>query len=410
MGAAIVIMLAIFIYNVIKTFINLPRSYLYYRKIQNSDKGYKALTLGLTAVAAGDTKVAAKQAQRTQKFLKNDNGLPLLLKAQAARMQGHEEEAIKSFTALIENKEAGFLGVRGLLQAALDHNNHGKALDLARQALKIHPKQPWILNLVYDLEIKECQWDCALKTLGRAKKLKTMSLDKIKSDKVALLIAKSDDQIILTKNNEAVELLEEALRINPGFSPSALRLAQLYSDMNKPRKARLIIEKCWRNAPHPDLAHFWISLIPAKKSNDPIERMRWFSKLYKLKSKSTRSNLEAGHVAMKEGLWEEARGYLLKAETLEPTAELYKMLRDLERMSAQGEEAAQRWDDLAKSAMPAPKWICRETGCSYKEWSVIAMPHGSFNTIEWGTHALSNERQARNFEHFMESALIEAPR
>lgn len=410
MAAVVVILCAIFIYNVIRTFVDLPASYMRYRDIQNREKGYRALTLGLTAVAAGDTKIAAKQAERATKLLKNDNGLPLLLRAQAARLQGQEEDALKSFAALLENKDAAFLGVRGLLQAALDHENHSKALDLARQALKIHPNQPWILNLVYDLEIKEHKWDDALQTLRRGRQLKTLSPAQAKSDEVAILIAKSNDQSSLTKNDEAIRSLQSALSINPGFSPTALRLAEIYLETNKRGKALKVIEKAWKSDPHPDLADFWCSMIPPKKAGDAMARMKWFVRLYKLRPKSARSNLEAGHVAMKEGLLGEARAYLTKAEKLEPTNELYKMLADLERLSGQGEEAAKAWLAKAENASPNRAWICKETGRHYKDWSPVAKPHGSFNTIEWASPELSVSAAPATFENMMTEALIEAPR
>lgn len=138
----VAIMLSIFLYRVIKTFVDFPRSLGRYNEIRRKEKGYEALTIGLTAVAAGDARVALAQAKKTRKFMPEDTGLPLLLQAQAARLDGREEDAARSFTALLEDKNASFLGVRGLLQRALDGDDPAAALSMARKALDLHPKQP----------------------------------------------------------------------------------------------------------------------------------------------------------------------------------------------------------------------------------------------------------------------------
>src|SRR5262245_23719039 len=55
-------LLAIFVYNIIRTFVDFPKAYRRYSEIKSREKGYRALTLGLTAVAAGDAKAAVYQA------------------------------------------------------------------------------------------------------------------------------------------------------------------------------------------------------------------------------------------------------------------------------------------------------------------------------------------------------------
>lgn len=408
MAVGVIVLIAIFLYNLVMAVVKFPASYKRYRDIRNREKGYHALTLGLTAVAAGDTAVASKQAELATRYLKHDTGLPLLLKAQAARMRGQEEEALKSFAILLENKDAAFLGVRGLLQAALDHNYHDKALDLAKQALKLHPKQPWILGLVYDLEIKEQLWDDALETLKRAQKLKSMDKEKLQRDFTAIYIAKAEQAEKQGKDEEALRLLENAFKHHPGFIPAALRLSEKYIQMDMPKKAMKILEQSWKKDPHPQIAKLWRTLTPQKKIKEPMERMKWFTRLHKINTKSARSFLEAGHVAMLEGLWGEARSYLESAEKIRPSKELYQMLADLERMSGKGEDTAKRWIDMAETAEPTRAWVCRDTGRFYNEWHVIAQPHGSFNSIEWTAPELI-DIAAPSLHNHIKKAVIESP-
>lgn len=108
--ALVFVLLTLFIYQVLKTFVGFPSSLRRYNEVKAREKGYRALTRGLTAVAAGDKKAAALYSKKASKLLEGDTGLPLLLEAQAARLDGREEDAAQSFVALLEDKDASFWG------------------------------------------------------------------------------------------------------------------------------------------------------------------------------------------------------------------------------------------------------------------------------------------------------------
>lgn len=377
--AMAIILGAIFLYNAITAFVRLPSSWRRYKDVRDQEKGYEALTIGLTAVAAGDSKVASKQAKRAQKFLSDDTGLPLLLKAQSARLEGREDEALESFAALLEDKNAAFLGVRGLLQAALDNQDYNKALELAMHALNLHSRQPWILRVVYDLHIRLQNWDEALSMLYRLEKEKAIEAPDARSDRVAILLAHAQDQ----DNNAAVKSLEKAFKIDAAFAPAATALAREYLSAGQHRKALSVVKKAWALSPHPDLVSVWMLLISPRKAGQPLVRLRWIESLLKLKNGSAVGQIAAGRAALEEKIWGEARTHLLKAEEMAPTAQIYSLLAELEERSGQGQSAVKAWQEKLQSAAQDYAWVCAETGRIYSEWSAVAQPHGSFNTIEW---------------------------
>ncbi len=379
----VTMVLGMFLFRFLKTIADSPKTFSRYKQRRRREKGYRALTLGLTAVAAGDTKSAAYQAYRAGKFLPGDTGLPLLLKAQAARLEGREEEARESFAALLENKDAAFLGVRGLLQAALDLQNHPKALELAREALKLHPKQPWILRVVYDLEIKMKDWSAARKTLYRVEKSGALPAEKANSDRVAMLLAEADLDLENGFREEAFQKLKKAHKYDPLFIPAVQRLAKLYIQRRARRRAVTIIEKAWKGCPHPELVPLWDLAMPENKSGDPMVRLKWFERLLALNTESAEGQMAVARAAMDDGLWGEARSYLKMAERIKPSVRLYKMLAELEEREARNEEAVKKWLEKAAEAPQDKQWICRETGRTYSEWMPVAQPHGSFNTIVW---------------------------
>ncbi len=377
-----VVVLGIVIFSVIKTVLDLPKNLTRYRDITHKDKGLRAITLGLTAVAAGDAKNAAYHAHRAQHFLDKDEALPQLLNAQAARLNGDELQAARIYSNLIEHDEAGFIGVRGLMQSALDHGDDDGALELGHRALELYPKQDWILRIVYMLELSARNWDSALKVLYRAEKSGAITANKANSDRVAMLLAEADQA--KDNNDEALyfKKLQKAYKTDPLFVPSAVRLAQMYLDRDKRKAAVSALEKIWQATPHPDLAALWGLACPVSKDDDPMVRVRWFEKLVDLKSDSVEGLLALARTLIESGLWSEARTTLERAENIRPNVELYKLWARLEDRATHDNNAVREWLEKAADAPRERVWICSETGRVYKLWAPVS-DQGLFNTIIW---------------------------
>src|SRR5207244_3592662 len=79
--------------------------------------GYRALTQGMVAVAAGDAEEAQRQARKADVLLA-EPPLTLLLSAQAAQLGGDEDAARRFFSEMLNRPETEFLGLRGLLMQA----------------------------------------------------------------------------------------------------------------------------------------------------------------------------------------------------------------------------------------------------------------------------------------------------
>lgn len=408
----VVILFSIFVYRVIRTFVDFPASYRYYAQIKAKDKGYHALTRGLTAVAAGDTKAALREAKKARTLLPGDTGLPLLLEAQAARLDGREGDAQQSFAALLENKEAAFLGVRGLLQASLDAGDDEGALALARKALALHPKQPWILKTVYDLELRLRHWHDAGDILDRLVKAGAFGKDEAKYDKAAMALAlamEAEDEGLI---DVADMQYKKARRIDGDFVPGVVLAAQYYLRRGHRGKAVSLIERAWKKSPSGAYVLVWGDLMPAAKAGDMLSRVRWFERLVALNPESADGHFVAGMVAMDCGLWGEARQHFAKAEDIEPSAKLYRALAVLEEKAAGNEEAARKWLEKAVDAPEDKAWVCRESGRIYEEWMAIAQPHGSFNTIEWAApnHDVGRMVFIESRSRDIQNSVIDAPK
>ena len=347
-------------------------------------KGYKALTLGLSAVAAGDAKIANYQAFRMRKLIPDDRGLSYVLEGQAARLNGDDDAACGAFEKLLKNEDTAFLGLRGLITIAVEKGDTAQALSYARHVSKKHARQPWVARAVYDLELRDGQWQNALVTLKKAEKNKIITPERAHSDRIAIYLQQAEVALALNKTGEAQRFFAKALKLDPHYAPTAINFARYCIIQNKRRKAVSVIEQAWKENPHPELAALWGKLVPAaKKKKGMPARFHWFEKLVALKPDSAEGLIAAAEACVDENLWGEARHYLERAQKYEQSARLYNVWVVLAEAQGNDEESREMMKKAA-SAKAGKVWTCTETGRVYARWSPIAEPHGAFNTIIWG--------------------------
>lgn len=387
LALALFIILLFTLYRVFLFLADAPGVFSRKRHEKNRKKGYSALTRGFVALAAGDEKKASALAREVRKLLPDERGLPLLLEAQAARLRGDEGAARGAFEKLLEDEDAAFLGIRGLLKSSLDAGDAQKALSYARAALDKNPKQPWVLKSVYDLELRNRHWVAAHELLPRLRKYKAIAEEEAGRDEIALLMIRAEEDRIAGFDSGWLQKAERAHKIDPAFAPLVLALGDYYLSQNKKGKVIALVEKAWKIAPHPDLAVLWDRLAPEDKASDPLRRLRWFEKLLGLSPDNAESHIAAARAAMEAGLAGEARAHLIMAETLRPAASVYRLRADLEEQTTHSAPAVREWLDKAASAAPDPVWFCAQTGTIYNRWSPVAEPQGLFNTIRWGNPA-----------------------
>lgn len=379
LAALFFVVLLLAAYRALIALFSLPKTWRRYRGQIAQRKGYRSLTLGLTAAAAGDAKLAAYHAHRARALLPDDRGLPVLLTAQAARLEGENAAANAAYETLLENRDTAFLGLRGLLQSALDGNAPADAAALTERALKLYPKHPFVLRMVYDMALKRRRWDDAAKLLGRIEKLKALDTQKIKNERIALLLRAAEED---AGNGGALPLLRRAWNADNGFVPAAERLARYYLEHGKRQGAASVLEKTWKLAPHPDLLPLWKEAAPASKPTDSAARLRWFDRLIFLQPANMDAKMAAAGAAMDEHMWGVARQYLEDAASIGASAKLFHMRAKVAQAQNRPDEAA-LMIRRAGEAPPEKVWVCRESGHIYDRWSPVAEPHGSFNTIVW---------------------------
>ncbi len=403
-GVAIVVVLllmaaAALLYHLWRLLVTAPRRIAHGRASNRRRHGYRALTQGMVAVAAGDAGEARRQQKRAAALL-DEPPLTLLLAAQAAQLEGDETAARRYFEEMLKRPETAFLGVRGLLMQAMRTGDTAEALRWAARAHAERPHAAWATTALLDLQLQSGAWEAAERTLREAARLKAIGAQEAGRKRAVLLAEvalRSDD-----RTGQALPGAREAVKLAPSFLPARLALIRLLALAGRRREAARAIEQAWALLPHPALAAAHAALEPGEK---PLDRVRRFERLFAVGPRNREALLTMAEVDLDAGLWGPARQTLEQALELEghapgalppaasdgaaaaapkvPSARLCRLMARLEEGERQDGAAARRWLMAASLGGPEPAWVCDKCGTPAAEWSARCAHCGSFDTLEW---------------------------
>lgn len=353
------------------------------RRLSRHYRGYKALSQGLVAVAAGDAGEARRSARRAESLL-DDPPLTRLLAAQAAQLDGDEKAAERYFEAMLERDETAFLGVRGLLTQALRRGDQPRALDLARRAYRLRPDSDWVPRELFRLLAAGGEWTEADEVLQDAIRRKAVTREEGRANRAALLVEQARAAAKAGAADIAAARAQEAVKLDPDLVPAAVELARLQQRQGDGRRAVRTLEDAWKRRPHPDIAAAYAHLVPGETALDRVRRVK---RLLALKPDSLDGQMAVATAALEADLWGEARAHLGAAMTHEEgmTRRSCRTMAALEEAEHGDVKAARAWFERASTARPDPAWTCRDCGTVSPEWHACCGSCGAFNAMTWRT-------------------------
>ncbi len=372
---------AALLYRLWLAFKRMPQAVRARRQSSHQQRGYRALTQGMVAVAAGDPNEALRQAKRADNLL-GEPPLTMLLSAQAAQLNGDEVAANAYFTSMLDRPETAFLGLRGLLIQAERQGDSGKALEFANRAYELRPKTPWVLTTLFDLQAGEGQWQQALVTLEEAIRRGAVAADEGKRRKSVVLLCCSGEAEAGDQPQDAYSYARKASSLTPDFLPATLRLLSLMAAAGKNRPATRIIHNAWRRNPHPELARIYGTLTPG---GDPLKKVNRFERLLEFNPEHRESHIALAEAALEAKLWGTARNHLQKVADVNPTARVCRLMAELEEAENGDGAAARQWLLRAASAEPETSWLCNVCGVTAAEWAPLCGKCESIGTLDWRT-------------------------
>jgi HemY protein len=373
----------ILLYRVIRAILGTPRRIGRAMAESKRKRGFKALSQGMVAVAAGDAQEAARWARRADDLLE-DPPLTLLLSAQAAQLNGDETAAEKYFNAMLEKPETRFLGLRGLLMQALRAGDDQRALGHVRQAHALRPKTPWVVTNLFELSERTGDFDAAAAALKQAVKIK--ALDKPAGDHkgAVITLAKAERLLAEDQKDEAFTQARLADRAAPDLLAAALLHARLAVERKAYREAAKVVERSWPRTPSAGLAAVYRDAAPDAR---PLDQVKRFAKLAVLNPNHRESHLALAEANLDARLWGEVRRHLGQLVTLPgedpPRAQVCRLMARLEEAERRDAVAARRWLERAAVAPPDPTWVCDSCGAVAARWSADCGDCRSFDSLTW---------------------------
>lgn len=378
-AVALLVVAAALIYRFWRSLIQAPGDFAVWRRERRRRKGYRALTQGMVAVAAGDADEARRQARQADVLL-GDPPLTMLLAAQAAQLEGDEDAARKYFTAMLDNPETAFLGVRGLLTQANRSGDRAKALELAQRAHAIKPDTPWVLGALFDLQTQAGRWEDALATLKQAARGRQVGEAEARRRRAVLLLAQARAAEAEGRDDTALDRAKDAIDLTPDLVPAVALVARRYLKVGKIRRATRTVERAWAATPHPELAAAYGAIW---RDEPALDRFKAFERLAQLKPEHPESHIALAEAALEAQLWGAARNHLEQARKAEPSARVLRLLARLEESEHNDLDAARRWLEHAAVAVAAPQWVCTSCGAVSAEWTPLCGHCHAFDGLRW---------------------------
>jgi HemY protein len=387
LALAVIVFLLWLLYWALTRLLGAPGRMARARRDQQRLQGYRVLTDGLVALAAGDGKSADKARQRAELLFRRGRldlpPLARLLAAQSALLRGDDAAAKAEFNAMLASPDTEFLGLRGLIVQALRDGDDATALALTERAKRLKPGAAWVLQSQLALEARGNEWRRAAATLKEAVKRGAVTPEQGRHYKATLLVAHSRQAATQGYARDALSYAAQANGLEPGFAPAAIHYARLLRDGGKVKKGLDVLEQAWREEAHPAVADAYGLLLATEA---PAARVKRFERLAELRPGEAEGQLGAAAVAISARLWGEARRHLELAGANGPGPwpnRLCLMMAELEQADRNDATAAHFWLDRAHQAAEEPIWVCTACAAECGLWEPLCPTCHGFDTLAW---------------------------
>jgi HemY protein len=311
-------------------------------------RGLEAMAHGMAALAAGDARAARSKAEKAELLLQRPE-LTRLLNAQAAELAGDDLRAETYYRALAEDPATSFIGVRGLLNRALDKDDTDRALRLAESAVKLRPREPSVLEALYMLQSRKFDWAGARKTLDSQRRAGLLPKPEANRRDSMLVLAQAEDAEELGETDHARKLALEAARLDPSNAEVVATAARHLVAAGSKRAAAKMITEAWRRKPAPVLAAAFADIEPDETAQDRRQR---FGKLLNAYPSHPESLLLESELALMTRDWAGARKAISAVKEDQPTARVCAIMAAIARGEGAPEAEVRGW--LAR-ALGAPR-------------------------------------------------------
>ena len=338
-------------------------------------RGLEAMARALAALAAGEARLARAKAEKAELLLQRPE-LTRLLNAQAAELAGDDLRAETYYRALAEDPATSFIGVRGLLNRALEKNDTERALKLAESAVKLRPREASVLETLYMLQSRKFDWASARRTLDAQRRAGLLAKPEANRRDAMLALAQAEDAEALGEADHARKLSLEAVRLDRANPEAAATAARHLVAAGSKRAAAKILIEAWRRKPTSALAAAYAAIEPDESTH---ERRLRFAKLLKAHASHSESRFLAAELALVTEDWAGARKAIAGLGEAGPTARSCAIMAAIARGEGAPEAEVRGW--LAR-ALDAPRGDALDSDISHAAMLPLLIGGDAGETIE----------------------------
>ncbi|WFU47283.1 heme biosynthesis protein HemY [Sinorhizobium terangae] len=381
-----------------------PHTVTRYFRARKRDRGYQALSTGLIAAGAGDANLARKMSARSRGLISADQE-PLihLLEAQTALIEGKYDDARKKFELMADDPETRELGLRGLFLEAKRLGANEAARQYAERAAEKAPQLPWATLATLDHRSQAGQWDEAIRLLDQSRAANILDRKEADRKKAVLLTARAMTKLDADPKGARDDGLA-ALKLDDGLVPAALVTAKALFREDNLRKGAGILERMWKQQPHPDVARLYVR---ARGGDSALDRLKRAKKLESLRSNNAVALATVAEAALEARELPLARTKAEAAARLEPTERVFLLLADIEEADTGDEGRIRHWMAQALRSPRDPAWTA--DGVTSPSWLPVSPISGRLDAFEWKAPALQLSDKLKNGHPSADEAIRSLP-
>jgi HemY protein len=329
----------------------------------------------LIAVGAGDVRAARKFTSEARRIAAGEP-LALLLAAQTAQLAGDRGAADEAFRAMASRADTKLLGLHGLFVEARRRGDEHTARACAEEAAASGSTPGWAGQAVLELRCAESDWVGALEALERNYRAGLIDKETHRRHRAVLLTARAiaADE---SDRDQAKPLALEALKLAPTLVPAAALAGRVLSESSELRKASRIIERAWREFPHPDLAETYTHLRIGDSARERLARAKTLAQ-------KALGNIEGALALARAAIdaqeFSTARA-ALAPHLRTPTQRVALMMAELEETEHGDAGRAREWMARAIHAQRDPAWTA--DGIISDRWLPVSPVSGRLDAFEW---------------------------
>ncbi|WP_029004049.1 heme biosynthesis protein HemY [Azorhizobium doebereinerae] len=363
------------VWHLLSLLVRAPSLIAAFSRRRKREKGWAAVSRGLIAIGAGDVDAARRARADAQRHLPHEP-LTRLLAAQAAQFAGDQDDALRTFRAMLDVPDTRLIGLRGLHIEARRSGDIAASRVLAEEAAGQAPALTWAADAVIEARCAEGDYAGARAVLE--KQMAHRGIDKLQyRRRRAVLLAAEALALEASDPPVARERAVEAVRLAPTLVPAAAVAGRLLGLNGDLRKATKIVETAYAATPHPELAEVCAHLRPGDAALDRLKRIR---ALAARAPDHPESLIALAHATIDAHEFAEARA-LLQRVSAEPTQRICLLMAELEAAEHEDVGKAREWAARALRAPRDPAWIA--DGRVYDDWGPVSPVTGKLDAFTW---------------------------